>query len=91
MDIGRTEGVSGTGRIEGKGIEKVNPPATQPTPAPQDRVEISQMGSLVSEVMSLPAMRVDKIAELKQAIEAGTYQTDEKLRGAIDRFLAEEA
>ncbi len=89
MDINRTEGVGGAGRIEGKRIEKVPAPSNQPTPTPVDRVEVSQAGQLVSEVLSLPAMRTEKIAELKAAIASGAYQTDEKLLGALTNFLRE--
>jgi anti-sigma28 factor (negative regulator of flagellin synthesis) len=89
MDINRTEGVRGPERVEGKRVDGVQPPSTQPTPAPVDRVEVSQAGQLVGEVLALPATRTEKIAELKAAVEAGTYQTDEKLLGALDSFLRE--
>ena len=89
MDIGRTEGVQGPGRIEGKRVERVTPPQTSPTPAPVDRVEISQSGQLISEALALPAVRMDRVAELKKLVEAGTYQTDERLLGALMKFVQE--
>lgn len=89
MDIGRTEGVSGAGRIEGPRIERATPPASAPVPGPVDKVEISQAGQMVSEALALPATRMDRVAELKKLVEAGTYQTDERLVGAMINFLRE--
>jgi len=61
MDIGKTEGVQGPGRIEGKRIERVSPPSTTPTPAPVDRVEISPTGHLIAEALAMPEVRLDRV------------------------------
>ena len=88
MDVGRTEGVQGPGRIDGKSFHPVNRPETDPL-APSDRLDISEAGRLASEAISLPGLRMDRIAELKQQIEAGTYLTDDKLARAFEKFLRE--
>lgn len=89
MDIGRTEGVQGPGRIEGTRIDKVHSDPVQPAPAAADRIEMSEVGHLVADAMALPEVRLDRIAELKAQIEAGTYQTEQRLLGALDKFLEE--
>ncbi len=45
-----------------------------------DRVRISEQGKKIAELMSaidqLPEIREEKIREIKEAIESGTYQID---------------
>jgi anti-sigma28 factor (negative regulator of flagellin synthesis) len=64
-------------------------PADAPVQLPvTDRVELSGMGSLLKSLKQND-VRADKVAELKSAIDAGTYETDDKLDAAIDRLLDE--
>jgi anti-sigma28 factor (negative regulator of flagellin synthesis) len=88
MDVGRTEGVQGPGRIEGKPFQPVKPAETEPL-APSDRLDISETGCLASQAILMQSTRLDRIAELKAQIDAGTYQTDEKLVKAFEGFLSE--
>ncbi len=53
-----------------------------------DRVEISEMGQLLSTLELDPDVRVDKVMEIRQAILNGTYDTEAKLDYAIGRLLA---
>jgi negative regulator of flagellin synthesis FlgM len=53
-----------------------------------DQLDISPAGELASQ--SLDAARRDqRVSEIRAAIEAGTYETDEKLSIALDRLLDE--
>ena len=68
----------------------------QPTPneaavdnTPVDQVDISPEAELVSQVNDLPEIRADRVAEIRAQIEAGTYETDEKLDVAVGRLLDE--
>jgi len=89
MDIGRTEGIGGPGRIEGPHkASKINPPAP-PAPPPADKVEISSQARLVSEALSLPSVRAERIAEIRKLIQAGLYENDARLEGALLKFLQE--
>lgn len=54
-----------------------------------DEVDISPEGDLVSQVHDLPDIRADKVAAIKAQIQAGTYETDEKLDVALSRLLDE--
>jgi len=90
MDIGRTEGVGGPGRVEGpQKLSKVTPPSIPSGSAPADHVDISARAHLTSEALSLPAVRAERVQEVKKLIESGRFETDARLQGALDRFLSE--
>lgn len=54
-----------------------------------DQLDISPQASLVSRVKELPDIREDRVSEIRKQIEAGAYETDEKLDIALDRLLDE--
>ena len=63
-------------------------PADAPRQLPaNDRVELSGMSHLLKTLKAGGDIRADKVAQLKAEIEAGTYETDEKLDIAADRLL----
>ena len=53
-----------------------------------DRLELSGHSHLLTALRS-NEVRVDKVAVIKSQIEAGNYESDEKLDVAIDRMLDE--
>ncbi len=88
MDIGRTEGVGGPGRIDG--TPRIPKPApSAPGPAPADRVELSRSSRLVSEALGLPPLRQERIEEVRRLLASGELGSDARLQGAVDRFLDE--
>jgi anti-sigma28 factor (negative regulator of flagellin synthesis) len=90
MDISRADGVGGPGRIEGpQKVSRVQPPAGPDRAAPSDKVEISDSARLVSEALSLPAVREDRVEEMRRLVESGRLETPERLEGALDKFLRE--
>jgi negative regulator of flagellin synthesis FlgM len=54
-----------------------------------DQLDISSEASFVSLARDLPEIRGDRVAELRQAIADGTYETDDKLDVALGRMLDE--
>ncbi len=67
---------------------------TQQTQTPEplhgaDQVDISAEADMVSKVHELPDVRTDRVAEIRQQIAAGAYETNEKLDVAIGRLLDE--
>jgi len=58
------------------------------TPRASDRLELSGHSHLLAALRS-NEVRVDKVAVIKSQIEAGTYESDEKLNIAVDRMLDE--
>ena len=64
-------------------------PADPPKQLPVvDKLQLSGMSHLL-EALKSNDMRTDKIADIRAQIEAGTYETDDKLDAAADRLLDE--
>jgi len=55
----------------------------------EDAVDVSLLGRLLSQLHALPDIRVEKVAEVRAAIEQGTYETPEKLERTIEKLLEE--
>ena len=90
MDIGRTDGVGGPGRIDGPNKIARTTPAVTPSGAKSaDKVELSLRASMVSKAMSLPAARAERVAEIKELIQSGQFETNARLEWAINRFVLE--
>ena len=60
-----------------------DPPRQLPT---VDKLEISGVSHLLKALKSND-IRVDKVAQIRAQIEAGTYETEDKLDIAADRLL----
>ena len=63
-----------------------------PTDAPKqlpaaDRLELSGVSHLLKTLKANGDVRTDKVAEVKAALEAGTYEDDKKLDVAVDKLL----
>lgn len=91
MDIGRTDGVAGPGRLDG--VQRVNKiakayGAAGPARA-ADAVSISPEAGLVSKALAMPDVRQDRIQEIRLQVQSGKYETDARLNAAIARFLVE--
>lgn len=62
-------------------------PADPPRQLPiVDKVELSGVSHLL-EALKRNDIRVEKVAAIRQQIEAGTYETEDKLDAAIDKLL----
>lgn len=80
-------GPSNLGKIVNKTI---SPPSTsqidKPAPSKTDRLELSGVSHLMTTLKSND-IRTDKVAAIKAQIEAGTYESDDKLDSAIDKMI----
>ena len=67
------------------------PAAQPPTNAAEgaDQLDISPEADLVSRVQDLPEVRTDRVAEIREQIEMGEYETEDKLDVAVGRMLDE--
>ena len=63
----------------------------RPLPAParpgSDTVELSDHARLLDQIRRLPDGRLDRVESVREAIAAGTYDTEDKLTLAIERML----
>ena len=87
VNIGPIEAAGGMTPISRTRLEATKPSSGIPNSIQVDRVEISQIARLMSEVSSLPEVRAEKIVQVRAEIEAGTYITPEKLDIAVERLL----
>ncbi|MBI2479254.1 MAG: flagellar biosynthesis anti-sigma factor FlgM [Planctomycetia bacterium] len=82
------------------GAQAINPPhhTTRASKASEahassltqvDQLDISHEADLVSRVREMPAIRQDRVAEIRAQIASGAYETDDKLNGALERLLDE--
>ena len=54
-----------------------------------DQLDISPEAEFLSRIRDIPDIRVDRVTELREAIESGCYETAGKLDLAVDRLLDE--
>lgn len=80
------------------GPQPINAPhrtaASQPSEqtsytAGADQLDISREADMMSRIRDLPDIRADRVAEIRAAIEAGTYETPDKMEIAVGRLLDE--
>ncbi len=93
--------VSGMGPVLGSGPVRSTIPAASTAPAnpaapnaaqspltsPKDELEISAAGQMLDRLSESPEVRAERIAQIKEAIENGDYETDEKLEAALSRMF----
>ncbi len=57
--------------------------------ATNDVVEISEAAKLAVQVHNIPEIRTDLVARVKAKIEAGTYETEERLQITVEKLMEE--
>ena len=62
-------------------------PSAPAQAAGTDEVEISQHGQLMSQLNSMPEIRQDKVASVREAIANDDYESDEKVDLTIEGLL----
>ncbi|MCA9041859.1 MAG: flagellar biosynthesis anti-sigma factor FlgM [Planctomycetaceae bacterium] len=89
--------ISGPGSIQnGFSIErlqqatkKMETVSTPKTMAPVDQVEISELGKMMSQSPESSDIREARLAQIKAEIDAGTYDTPEKLEVALMKMIGQ--
>ena len=87
--------VSGIGSISGATPARAVSPTTsvsQPSTAssveaPRDQLEISSAAKMLDRLSETPEARAERLAQIKEAIENGDYDTDEKLEAALSKMI----
>ena len=54
-----------------------------------DKVEISELASLLNRLAELPEERARKIIDIRNAIQRGTYETEDRLAAATEAVFQE--
>jgi len=69
---------------------RVARPTAPETSAPiRDELDLSDAAEMVQRAKEAPDVRQDRINAIRAEIEAGTYETEEKLEIALSRLLDE--
>lgn len=81
------------------GPQSIGPPhssrVARPTTAPEtsapirDELDLSSAAQLIDLAKAAPDIRQDRVNAIRDQIAAGTYETEEKLQIALERFLDE--
>ena len=87
--------VSGIGSVSGatparavSSTTSVSQPSTASTVvSPRDQLEISSAGKMLDRLSETPEVRAERLAQIKEAIENGAYDTDEKLEAALSKMI----
>jgi negative regulator of flagellin synthesis FlgM len=78
------------------GVHKVNAPHHQPAAPSQrpegtttggDKLEISAAAQAAADIAEGGEIRLDRVAQIRQQIAQGAYETPEKLDLALERLL----
>lgn len=90
MDIGRTDGAAGAGRIEGvRPASRLAKAYAASAPKGADQVTLSARAELLAKALEIPNVRLHRVNEVKQLIESGRFETPERLEGAMRNFMIE--
>lgn len=88
MDVSGIRPTGGSSPVNPlRGPSEVKPEEPASALAPQDEVQISSVGKMLDDISRTPGIREERIAQIKAEIEAGTYDTPEKLELALSRML----
>ena len=89
MEIRGPEGVQGPGRVENRPKVKLDKAGAASSAGSSDRVEISPAARFLAQVKTVPDVRADRVASLREQIKRGQYETPDKVKTAVERILDE--
>lgn len=88
MDVNGIESVSQSVPVNPvKQVDSAGPVTDIDTSMPVDQVQLSEIPELVSELDGPSEVRAERLAQIKAAIDDGTYESVDKLQAAVDRLL----
>jgi len=89
MEVQGPGGVSGPGRIDLHRIQAQQPVEINSSGQVGDRAEISDVARLLNKLSEVPDIRADRVAELRELIASGRYETPERISRTVDKILEE--
>ncbi len=89
MDVSGIGSVSGAtpARAVSPTTSVSQPPTASTVVSPRDQLEISSAGKMLDRLSETPEVRAERLAQIKEAIENGAYDTDEKLEAALSKMI----
>ena len=70
-------------------IVRAEPPTPAPRAAAEDSVQISEIARLKAKLAAVPEVRQELVERVRAEIEAGSYDTIDKVTSAAEKLLAE--
>ena len=70
-------------------VPNVEKPAGAKSNGPNDDVEISAVGKMFNRLSQSPKVRAERLTRIKAEIDAGIYETPEKLEAALLKMMNE--
>ena len=90
MNIQQTGGVQGPQPVQpNRPVQKAAEAPSADQTAKVDRAEISDQARFLDQISRLPDIRADKVEAARRAIAEGVYDSEDKLRAAVERLLDE--
>ncbi len=80
-------GAGSVGRAEPREAAQDRAPVAPQVRRGEDQVELSEASRLLARLKGLPEIRQDLVDQVRAQIEAGTYESDDKLDQAIEGLL----
>ena len=88
MIIGQTGGVDGPQPIQPGQSRKPVSKVQSGVPTPRaDKAEISLHAQLLQKLREMPELRQEKVDAIRDQIADGSYESDEKIRAAVNRLF----
>lgn len=87
MNIQNTGGVQGPNPIQPSRNPYVGKQQSAPAAGKADKAEISDQARFLQKLSETDEIRQDKVDSVRSQIEAGTYETDDKLDAAVQKLL----
>ena len=72
--------------VGGAGRPDPPPPSAPRAARPDDKVELSLKAQLLSKLAELPEVREDLVERVRAEIDAGTYDTPDKIDALVDEL-----
>ncbi|MFO1093583.1 MAG: flagellar biosynthesis anti-sigma factor FlgM [Planctomycetaceae bacterium] len=92
MEVSGASGVGGSSpvrSIQTTPAQAAPSPGVQGLRSPEDEIAISSAARLLGEIQNDPLVRAERLAEIREAIANGVYETPAKLEAALLKLLEE--
>ena len=89
-NINGVNGYTGPQAIQPPTANGSNQARSAPKPSKGgDQVEISPIAKYLQKIATMPEIRTEKVAQIRQALNHGDYDVERHLDQAIDNFIQE--